>query len=50
MTKTSKQKWDEKQLYGRFKRLINNISHDKTWTWLREGNFKREIESLLMAA
>ena len=39
-----------KQLYGRFKRLINNISHDKIWTWLRKGNFKRETESLLIAA
>ena len=34
----------------RFKRLINNISHDKNWTWLRKGNFKRETESLLIAA
>ena len=42
MTKTRKQKWEGKQLYGRFKRLINNISRDKTWTWLRKGNFKRE--------
>ena len=50
MTKTRKQKWEEKQLHGRFKRLRNNISHDKTWTWLRKGNFKRETESLLMAA
>ena len=31
MTKTRKQKWEEKQLHGCFKRLINNISHDKTW-------------------
>ena len=50
MTITRKQKWEEKQLYGRFKRLINNISHDKTQTWLRKGNFKRETESLLIAA
>ena len=50
MTITRKQKWEEKQLYGRFKRLINNISHDKTWTWLRKGNFKRKTESLLIAA
>ena len=50
MTITRKQKWERKQLYGRFKRLINNISHDKTWTWLRKGNFMRETESLLMAA
>ena len=27
MTKIRKQKWVKKQLYGRFKRLINNISH-----------------------
>ena len=50
MTKTRKQKWEEKQLNGGFKQLINNISHDKTWTWLRKGNFKRETVSLLMAA
>ena len=29
MTITRKQKWEGKQLYGHFKRLINNISHDK---------------------
>ena len=38
MTTTRKQKWEEKQLYGRFKRLKNNISHQKTLTWLRKGN------------
>ena len=32
MTITRKQKWEGKQLYGMFKRLINNISHDRTWT------------------
>ena len=50
MTITRKQKWEGKQLYDRFKWLINNILHDKTWTWLRKGNFKRETESHLMAA
>ena len=50
MTTTRKQKWEEKQLYGRFKRLINNISHQKNWAWLRKGNLKRETESLLIAA
>ena len=56
MTTTRKQRWEGKQLYGRFKRLINNISHQKKkkkknkWTWLRKGNFKRETESLLIAA
>ena len=38
MTITRKQKWEGKQLYGWFNRLINSISHDKTWTWLRKGN------------
>ena len=50
MTISRKQKWEGKELYGRFKRLIDNISHDKTWTWLRKGNLKRETESLLIAA
>ena len=50
MTITRKQKWKRKQLYGRFKRQMNNISQDKTWIWLRKGNFKRETESLLIAA
>ena len=30
MTITRKQKWEGKQLYGRFKRLIYNILHEKT--------------------
>ena len=28
---------------------MNNISHQKTWTWLRKGNLTRETESLLIA-
>ena len=50
MTMPWKQKWEEKQLYGRFKLLINNISLEKIWTWLRKGNFKRETKSLPIAA
>ena len=50
MTITRKQKWEEKQLYGRFKQLISNISNVKTWTRLRKGNLKREIEYILIAA
>ena len=48
MTVTRKKKLGE--LYGRFKRIMNNISHQKSWTWLRKGNLKRETESLLIAA
>ena len=47
---TTKKKKGEKQLYVRCKRLINNISRQKTWTWLRKGNLKRETKYLLIAA
>ena len=50
VTTFRKQKWEGKQHYGRFKCLINNISHQKTWAWQRKGNFKRETEYLLIAA
>ena len=50
MTITRKQKWEKKQLYSRFQRLINTMSPEKTWTGLRKGNLKRETESLLIAA
>ena len=50
MTITRKHKWEEKQLNWRFKWLINNISHGKTWTWQEKLNFKRETEYLLKAA
>ena len=49
VTITRKQK-GEKQLYGRFNRLINTISHERSCTWLRKGNLTRETESLLIAA
>ena len=50
MTIIRKQKGGGKQLYGHFKRLINNTSHKKTGTLLRKGNLKRETESLPIAA
>ena len=50
MTINTKQKWEVKQLYRRFKRLINKISHEKIWTWLRKKKLKRETEFLLIAA
>ena len=40
----------KKKPYGQFNRLINTLSHEKTWTWLRKGNLKRKMESLLIAA
>ena len=50
MTTARKQKWEGKKLFGRFKRLIKNISYQKIWTWRRKGNLKRETESPQIAA
>ena len=36
---TRKQKWEEKQLYGHFMRLTNDISYEKTWTWQKRETF-----------
>ena len=47
--KLRKQKWEEKQLYGRFNRLTSEISHEKTSTLLRKWNLRRGTESLLIA-
>ena len=44
------EKKKQTQLYGRFKRLTINISHEKMWTWLRKGTVKIEAESLLIAS
>ena len=38
------------KLYGHFKQQTDEISHEKTWPWLRKGNLKRETEPLLIAA
>ena len=45
-----KQKLEEKQLYGHFKRQTSEISHEKMWTWPRKGNLKRKSQSLQTAA
>ena len=50
MTITRKKKWEGKQLYGHFKQLVNNISHDKNLDMAKKRNFMRETESLLIAA
>ena len=45
----SQKKLGEKTLYTRFNQLISSISHEKTWVYLKKGNFKRESESLFIA-
>ena len=39
-----KLKWKEKQLHRYFKRLTNEISHEKIWTGQRKGNLMKETE------
>ena len=50
ITNTRKQKLKEKQLYRYFKLQTCKIAREKMQTWLREGNLKRETESLLIVA
>ena len=47
---TRKQKWEEKQLYGCFKRLTSDVYPEKMWMRLRKGSLKRKTESLLITA
>ena len=50
MTITRKQKWEGKQLYGRFKPLNKQYLTRINLDIAKKGNFKRETESLLIAA
>ena len=43
---TRKQKWEEKQLNGYFKRQTREILLEMTCTWPRKENPRRERESL----
>ena len=46
-TETIRKRLWKEQLYVRFKRLASDIPHEKTWMWVRKGNFKRETVFLL---
>ena len=43
-------KMGEKTTVLTFQATNKEISHEKTWTWLRKGNLKRETEPLQIAA
>ena len=47
---TRKQKWEEKQVCGYFKRQTSELSHENTRTWLRKRNLMRETKSIRKAA
>ena len=42
--------WDEKVLHGHYLRQTKEVRSDQCWAWLQDGDFKREAESLIVAA
>ena len=48
-TTTTKQKWEEKQLYRYFKKQTDQISRENTEIWQRKENLKKETEFLQLA-
>ena len=42
--------WEEKVLYGQYLRQTKEVRSDQCWAWLQNGDLKREIESLIVAA
>ena len=45
-----KENWKEKTLHGQFLRQTDDIAGEDRWLWLKQGNLKRETESLILAA
>ena len=42
--------WEEKVLHGQYLRQTNEVRSDQHWSWLQNGDLKRETESLILAA
>ena len=42
--------WKEKVLHGKYLWQTKEVRSDQCWAWLQNGNLKREIESLIVAA
>ena len=38
--------WEEKVLHGQYLRQTKKVTSDQCWTWLQNGDLKRETESL----
>ena len=45
-----KGRWCEKVLHGQCPRQTKDVVSKESWRWLKEGNIKRETESLIFAA
>ena len=44
------QDWKEKALHGQDLRQTKDLRSEKSWIWLQNGDLKREIENLIVAA
>ena len=42
--------WEEKVLHGQYLRQIKEVRSDQYWTWLQNGDLKRETQSIIAAA
>ena len=42
--------WEEKVLHGQYLRQTKEVISDQCWAWLQNGDWKRETESLIVAA
>ena len=54
LKKTKKEKrlqdCEEKALHGQYLRQIKEVRSEQSWVWLKNGDLKRETESLIVAA
>ena len=41
---------EKKVLHGQYLRQTKEVRRDQSWAWLQNGDLKREIESLIVAA
>ena len=41
---------EEKVLHGQYLRQTKEVKSDQCWTWLQNGDLKRETESLIVVA
>ena len=42
--------WEEKVLHGQYLKQTKEVGSDQCWTWLQNGDLKRETESHIVAA
>ena len=42
--------WEEKVLHGQYLRQTKEVRSDQCWTWLQNGDLKRQTESFIVAA